>query len=58
MRKLVEFILKTVIITAITMTCASHVLSNLQIQHVDAHSGKIVDVYNIVECYSVLDYKK
>lgn len=58
MKNLLIFILKAVIIAVITMTCASHVLSNLQIQHVDAHSGKVVDVYNIVECYNVLDFNK
>lgn len=57
MKDLIMFTLKAVIIAVITMTCASHVLSNLQIQHVDA-DGFITDSYNIVECYNVLDFRK
>ena len=57
MKSLLNFILKAVIIATITMTCASHVLSSLQIQHVDA-DGFITDSYNIVECYNVLNFKK
>lgn len=57
MKDLLKFILKTVIIAVIAMTCASHVLSNLQIQHVDA-DGFITDSYNVVECYNVLDFRK
>lgn len=57
MKKLLKFILKAVIIAVITMACTSHVLSNLQIQHVDA-DGFTTDSYNIVECYNVLDFKK
>lgn len=57
MKKIIDFTLKAVIIAVITMTCTSHVLSNLQIQHVDA-DGFITDSYNIVECYNVLDFKK
>lgn len=57
MKNLIKFILKTIIIATITMTCASHVLSNLQLQHVDA-DGFITDSYNVVECYNVLNFKK
>ena len=53
MKDLLIFTLKAVIIAVITMTCASHVLSNLQIQHADA-DGFITDSYNVVECYNVL----
>ena len=57
MKNLLNFILKAVVIAVITMTCASHVLSNLQFQHVDA-DGFVTDSYNIVECYNVLDFRK
>lgn len=57
MKSLLNFILRAVIIAVITMTCASHVLSNLQVQHVDA-DGFITDSYNIIECYNMLDFKK
>lgn len=57
MKDLLKFILRAVIIAVITMTCASHVLSNLQIQHVDA-DGFITDSYNVVECYNVLNFRK
>lgn len=57
MKKIIDFTFKAVIIAAITMTCASHVLSNLQIQHVDA-DGFVTDSYNIVECYNVLNFRK
>lgn len=57
MKDLLKFILKAVIVAVITMTCASHVLSNLQIQHIDA-DGFITDSYNVVECYSILDFRK
>lgn len=57
MKNLIKFIFKAVIVAIIAMTCASHVLSNLQIQRVDA-DGFITDSYNIVECYTVLDFKK
>lgn len=57
MKSLLNFILRAVIVAVITMTCASHALSNLQIQHVDA-DGFITDSYNVVECYNVLNFKK
>ena len=57
MKDLLMFILKAVIIAVITMTCASHVLSNLQVQHVDA-DGYVTGSYNIVECYNVLNFRK
>lgn len=57
MKNLIKFIFKAVIVAVITMTCASHVLSNLQIQHADA-DGFITDSYNVVECYNVLNFKK
>lgn len=52
MKNLLSFILKSAIIVVLFTICTSHMLSNLQIQHVDAHSGKIIDVYNVVECYT------
>lgn len=57
MKDLINFTLKAVIIAVIAMVCISHVLSNLQVQHVDA-DGFITDSYNVVECYNVLDFKK
>lgn len=57
MKSLLNFVLKAVTIAVITMTCVSHVLSNLQVQHVDS-DGFITDSYNIVECYNMLDFKK
>lgn len=58
MKNLLIFILKAVIIAVITMTCVNHVLCNLQVQHVDIKTGKITNVYNIVECYNILDSSK
>lgn len=57
MKNLLIFVLKAVIIAAIIMVCISHVLSNLQVQHVDA-DGYVTDSYNVVECYNVLDFSK